>query len=70
MSPLSVYYCAWVRAYLVAAGSSLVVALPPLPASIGRAHPSRKPGGFVNSKRFWASWTRRVEAPRAVRASR
>ena len=69
MSPLSVDYCARVRAYLASAGSPLALDLPPLPAGAGRARPARKPRGFVDSKRFWASWTRKVEAPRAVRTS-
>ena len=69
MSPLSVDYCARVRGYLASVGSPLALDLAPLPAGAGRARLARKPRGFVDSKRFWASWTRKVEAPRAVRTS-
>ena len=70
MSPLSVDYCARVRAYLASVGSPLALDLPPLPAVTGRARAPRGTRGFVDSARFWAAWTRKVEAPRVRRAGR
>jgi len=68
MSPRSVDYCARVRAYLASVGSPLALELPPLPAPTARA--PRGPHRFVDSTRFWAAGTRKVEARRTVRLGR
>ena len=74
MSPLSVEYCARVRAYLAAVGSPLAAAAPPLPRPSGpppgwTRRVRAGPRGIVSADRFWASWTRKVEGPRARRAA-
>lgn len=70
MSPLSVDYCARVRAYLASAGSPLASDLPAVPTGAMRARKARGRDRFVDSARFWAVWTRKMEAPRVRRASR
>lgn len=69
MSALSVEYCARVRAYLAAAGSPLASDLPAVTPGTRRAARARGPGGFVDSSRFWAAWTRKVDGPRARRVA-
>ncbi len=66
MSGRSVDYCARVRAYLALVGSPLALELPPLPVPTARA--PRGSHAFVDSTRFWAAWTRKVEARRTVHA--
>lgn len=70
MSARSVEYCARVRAYLASVGSPLASDLPVVAAGTGRVRRVQGPRGLVDSARFWASWTRKVEGPRARRAAR
>jgi len=70
MSARSVEYCARVRAYLASVGSPLASDLPVVAAGAGRVRRVQSPRGMVGSVRFWASWTRKVEGPRARRAAR
>ena len=68
MSPLSVDYCARVRAYLASVGSPLALDQQPLPVPVPRAR--RGPRRVLDSARFWAAWTRKVDGPRAIRHGR
>ncbi len=67
MSPRSAEYCERVRQYLAAVGSPLGAAAATPVIARGLAGPVRlhpRPHAFIDSARFWASWSRRVAGPR------
>lgn len=71
MSPRSAGYCERVRQYLAAVGSPLGAAAAAPVIARGLADPVRlhpRPHTFIDSTRFWASWSRRVAGSRSRRA--